>query len=130
MGDRVFALLAGGGTGGHVYPAVALAQELVARGHSRESIRFVGARRGVEGRVVPEAGFEIDLLPGRGWQRRVTVKNILANVGVAWETVVAIVRANAARRAVPAACRRGLRRVRVASVRARRAGATGADRRA
>lgn len=85
----VFALLATGGTGGHTYPALALAQELVARAHPPESIRFVGGRRGLEGRVVPEAGFAIDLLPGRGLQRRFT----LENVRTVLEAIVAVVRA-------------------------------------
>src|SRR5262245_3600006 len=89
MGDDVFALLAGGGTGGHTYPAIALAQELVERGHDAKSIRFVGGKRGPEGRVVRDAGFEIDLLPGRGLQRKLT----LANIGVLWESMVAFVRA-------------------------------------
>jgi UDP-N-acetylglucosamine--N-acetylmuramyl-(pentapeptide) pyrophosphoryl-undecaprenol N-acetylglucosamine transferase len=71
----VFALLTGGGTGGHTYPAIAVAQELQSRGHR---VRFVGGKRGIEGRVVPEAGFEIDLLPGRGLQRRLTVQNFSA----------------------------------------------------
>jgi UDP-N-acetylglucosamine--N-acetylmuramyl-(pentapeptide) pyrophosphoryl-undecaprenol N-acetylglucosamine transferase len=89
VSESTFAVLAGGGTGGHVYPAVALAQELVARGHAPETIRFVGGRRGPERRVVPEAGFAIELLPGRGLQRRFT----LANLGVAFESAVAFVRA-------------------------------------
>jgi len=84
-----FAVLAGGGTGGHVYPALALADELVARGHPPTSLRFVGGRRGIEGRVVAEAGYHIDLLPGRGLQRRLT----LANVGAVWGAVVAAARA-------------------------------------
>jgi undecaprenyldiphospho-muramoylpentapeptide beta-N-acetylglucosaminyltransferase len=88
MSGRAFAVLAGGGTGGHVYPAISLAEELVARGHDRSAIRFVGSRRGPEGRVVPAAGFHVDLLPGRGLQRR----DLLANVGVVWQTVVAFVR--------------------------------------
>jgi UDP-N-acetylglucosamine--N-acetylmuramyl-(pentapeptide) pyrophosphoryl-undecaprenol N-acetylglucosamine transferase len=87
-GSDVFALVTGGGTGGHVYPALALADELVGRGHPVPSIRFVGARRGLEARVVPEAGFEIDLLPGRGIQRRLT----LANVAALWENLRAFVR--------------------------------------
>ena len=78
MSEPVFALFAGGGTGGHTYPAVAVAQELVQRGHGRESVRFVGGRRGIEGRVVPEAGFSIDLLAGRGLQRRLTWANLAA----------------------------------------------------
>jgi UDP-N-acetylglucosamine--N-acetylmuramyl-(pentapeptide) pyrophosphoryl-undecaprenol N-acetylglucosamine transferase len=89
VSDRVFALLAGGGTGGHTYPAIALAQSLVARGEVKSNVRFVGGRRGPEGRVVPEAGFAIDLLPGRGLQRRLT----LQNVAVIGQTIVAFVRA-------------------------------------
>ncbi|HEX6311344.1 MAG TPA: undecaprenyldiphospho-muramoylpentapeptide beta-N-acetylglucosaminyltransferase [Acidimicrobiia bacterium] len=89
VGERpVFALVTGGGTGGHVYPALALAHELVRRGHASTSIRFVGARRGLEARVVPEAGYAIDLLPGRGLQRRLT----LANLRALWENVVAFAR--------------------------------------
>jgi undecaprenyldiphospho-muramoylpentapeptide beta-N-acetylglucosaminyltransferase len=86
---EVFAVITGGGTGGHVYPALALANELVARGHARETIRFVGARRGLEARVVPEAGYAIDLLPGRGFRRRLAA----ANVGAAWDTLRALVQA-------------------------------------
>jgi UDP-N-acetylglucosamine--N-acetylmuramyl-(pentapeptide) pyrophosphoryl-undecaprenol N-acetylglucosamine transferase len=81
----VFALVTGGGTGGHVYPALALAGQLVARGHPSPSIRFVGAKRGLEATVVPEAGFAIDLLPGRGLQRRLTPANLRA----AWENLQA-----------------------------------------
>jgi UDP-N-acetylglucosamine--N-acetylmuramyl-(pentapeptide) pyrophosphoryl-undecaprenol N-acetylglucosamine transferase len=89
--QEAFAVITGGGTGGHVYPALALASELVSRGHPHDTIRFVGARRGLEARVVPDAGYAIDLLPGRGFQRRVTV----ANLRSAWDTVVAFGRARA-----------------------------------
>ena len=85
-------MITGGGTGGHVYPALALADELVARGHPRDAIRFVGARRGLEARVVPAAGYAIDLLPGRGLQRRFTVANLRA----AWDTLTAFAHGRAA----------------------------------
>jgi UDP-N-acetylglucosamine--N-acetylmuramyl-(pentapeptide) pyrophosphoryl-undecaprenol N-acetylglucosamine transferase len=88
VSDEVFALLAGGGTGGHTYPAIAVAQELRTRGRR---VRFVGGTRGIEGRVVPEAGFEIDLLPGRGLQRRLA----LANIAAVAEAVAAVFRAMA-----------------------------------
>jgi UDP-N-acetylglucosamine--N-acetylmuramyl-(pentapeptide) pyrophosphoryl-undecaprenol N-acetylglucosamine transferase len=87
--ERAFALVTGGGTGGHVYPALALARELVQRGHPATTIRFVGSQRGLEARVVPEAGFAIDLLPGRGLQRRVA----LANLRALSDAAVAFVRA-------------------------------------
>ena len=53
-------LIAGGGTGGHIIPALAVARELVAR-HSAE-ILFVGTARGLESHLVPEAGFNLRLI--------------------------------------------------------------------
>jgi UDP-N-acetylglucosamine--N-acetylmuramyl-(pentapeptide) pyrophosphoryl-undecaprenol N-acetylglucosamine transferase len=53
-------LIAGGGTGGHVIPALAVARELVAR-HGAE-VLFVGTQRGMETRLVPEAGFRLKLI--------------------------------------------------------------------
>ncbi len=88
-GPPVFALLGAGGTGGHTYPALALARELVARGHPVASVRFVGGNRGFEARVVSEAGFAIDTLPlGRGLRRRLTFENVgivAGAVRAAWD---------------------------------------------
>jgi UDP-N-acetylglucosamine--N-acetylmuramyl-(pentapeptide) pyrophosphoryl-undecaprenol N-acetylglucosamine transferase len=88
-----YALISGGGTGGHVFPALALAEELVARGHARDDVRFVGAQRGLEATAVPAAGFAIDLLPGRGLARTLTPRNVVRNLHTVWDTVVAVVRA-------------------------------------
>ena len=61
---RVYAVVAGGGTGGHVYPALAVADQLVRRGHPADSLRFLGSARGLEAEAVPAAGYTIELLPG------------------------------------------------------------------
>src|SRR5580692_7756222 len=53
-------LIAGGGTGGHVIPALAIAREL-RDSHSAE-VRFVGTARGLETKLVPEAGFPLELV--------------------------------------------------------------------
>jgi UDP-N-acetylglucosamine--N-acetylmuramyl-(pentapeptide) pyrophosphoryl-undecaprenol N-acetylglucosamine transferase len=53
-------LIAGGGTGGHIIPALAVARQLVAR-HSAE-VLFIGTERGLETRLVPEAGFPLRLV--------------------------------------------------------------------
>ena len=82
-------VVAGGGTAGHVLPGIAIARELVERGHAPGSVRFVGSERGIEARLVPEAGFPLTLLPGRGIQRKVS----LANVGAAFGIVVGVLRA-------------------------------------
>ncbi|HEV8297661.1 MAG TPA: undecaprenyldiphospho-muramoylpentapeptide beta-N-acetylglucosaminyltransferase [Acidimicrobiales bacterium] len=77
-----WAIIAGGGTAGHVLPGLAIAHALVARGHAAASIHFVGSERGIESRLVPDAGFGITVLPGRGIQRRLSVANIGAVVGL------------------------------------------------
>lgn len=53
-------ILAGGGTGGHVIPALAIAQELRHRYHAE--IRFIGTSRGIENRLVPAAGYKLELV--------------------------------------------------------------------
>ncbi len=55
-------VIAGGGTGGHVTPALALGEELRRRG---EQVLFIGSERGLEARLVPEAGFELVCLPSQ-----------------------------------------------------------------
>jgi len=89
----MYALVTGGGTGGHVYPALALADELVARGHPRDSIRFVGSARGLEVTAVPAAGYHLDVLPGRGFDRARSWRALARNLRTAWDTVVAVARA-------------------------------------
>lgn len=75
-------LITGGGTAGHTNPGIAVAQALVEQGLSRDRVHFVGGIRGNEGALVADAGFSIDLLPGRGIQRRLTVENLGSIVGL------------------------------------------------
>lgn len=75
-------MIAGGGTGGHVVPALAVARALVERGHDARSLRFVGSARGIEAQMVPAAGFDLTLLPGRGIARRLTIDNVGAVIGL------------------------------------------------
>jgi UDP-N-acetylglucosamine--N-acetylmuramyl-(pentapeptide) pyrophosphoryl-undecaprenol N-acetylglucosamine transferase len=60
QGNRLRVLIAGGGTGGHVIPALAIAREL--RDAHGAEVRFVGTARGLETRLVPEAGFPLELI--------------------------------------------------------------------
>jgi UDP-N-acetylglucosamine--N-acetylmuramyl-(pentapeptide) pyrophosphoryl-undecaprenol N-acetylglucosamine transferase len=77
-----FALIAGGGTAGHVQPAIAIARALAARGHPVASIELVGSERGIETRLVPAAGFELTTLPGRGFERRLSLRNLRSAVSL------------------------------------------------
>ena len=78
-----WALIVGGGTAGHTLPGIAIGRALVARGHDVGTIHFVGSERGSEVRLVPDAGFTLTALPGRGIQRRLTMANVGALVGLA-----------------------------------------------
>ena len=71
-----YAVVTGGGTSGHVLAAMAVADALVARGHDRGTIHYVGTRRGVERRLLPPSGYDHTLLDVVGLQRRVTLRNL------------------------------------------------------
>ncbi|MCA1816783.1 MAG: undecaprenyldiphospho-muramoylpentapeptide beta-N-acetylglucosaminyltransferase [Acidobacteria bacterium] len=58
-------LFAAGGTGGHIYPAIAVANEVMRR-DAVSSVRFVGTSRGLETKLVPQAGFELSLIESAG----------------------------------------------------------------
>ncbi|MDZ7317121.1 MAG: undecaprenyldiphospho-muramoylpentapeptide beta-N-acetylglucosaminyltransferase [candidate division KSB1 bacterium] len=89
----------GGGTGGHLYPALALAQEVKRRMPAAE-IHFIGSRRGLEARVVPTMGFALHLIPVRGFQRRLSI----ANLAVPWLLLQSLVQSFVLlRRIAPAA---------------------------
>ena len=61
-------IMTGGGTGGHIYPAVAIADEIRKRDEGAE-ILFVGAEIGMERNIVPKCGYEIELIPVEGFER-------------------------------------------------------------
>lgn len=73
-GRRIKILICGGGTGGHVFPAIAIA-DAVREIDGNTDILFAGARHKMEMERVPAAGYSIVGLPVTGFQRRVTVKN-------------------------------------------------------
>jgi len=62
-------IIAGGGTGGHVFPGIAVAEELRAQ-HPHVDVLFVGGRRGLEAQAVPDAGFRLRTLATAGFSRR------------------------------------------------------------
>ncbi len=81
-------LITGGGTAGHTNPGIAVAQALVDAGLDSDQVHFVGGERGNEATLVGEAGFSIDLLPGRGIRRSLKPDAIKQNL----HSITALVR--------------------------------------
>lgn len=75
-------IISGGGTGGHIYPAVAIANELKAQYPDAEFL-FVGAQNKMEMQKVPQAGYPIEGLWIAGLQRKLTLQNALFPVKLA-----------------------------------------------
>ena len=88
-----YALVVGGGTAGHVMPALAIARALTEQGHPTPSVHMVGSERGLEGKLFPASDFPHTLLPGRGIERRLSLQNVrsvgqlLGSIVRAWKLV-------------------------------------------
>jgi len=83
MDEQLKIILSGGGTGGHIYPAVAVAEALKRRLGEGVKILFVGARGKMEMEKVPALGYDIVGLPVAGLQRRLSLRNLLLPFKVA-----------------------------------------------
>ena len=89
---RRYALVAGGGTGGHLVPALAVARAL-GEGLGPDAVELVGARRGLDAELLAGEGVPATLLPGRGIRRRLDPRSLVANVGAVAGLVAAFVAA-------------------------------------
>ena len=76
MKNELRVILSGGGTGGHIYPAISIANELKQRFPAAQ-ILFVGAQDKMEMQKVPEAGYQIEGLWISGFQRKLSLKNLM-----------------------------------------------------
>lgn len=75
----VYAVVTGGGTSGHVIPAIAILESLVEAGHAPSELRYVGSRRGVERSLLAESSVAGEYLPISGLQRSLSPKSIARN---------------------------------------------------
>ena len=82
--NAALVLMTAGGTGGHVYPALAVASELMERGYR---VEWVGTRRGLEHRVVPAAGITLHCLAVRGVRGKSVLHKLL---GLAYLALAAV----------------------------------------
>lgn len=68
-------LLSGGGTGGHVYPAIAIANRIKEE-HPEAEIVFVGTAKGIESEIVPKYGYELKTVTVQGFKRKIDFDNV------------------------------------------------------
>lgn len=83
-------VIAGGGTGGHTYVAIAIADGLVDLGFKKNEILFFGSKRTIENELVPKSGYELVTFPGHGLNRREILKNIVHSIGLLFALVKAL----------------------------------------
>lgn len=76
MEDKPRIIISGGGTGGHIFPAISIAQAIKSLNPETE-ILFVGAEGRMEMQRVPQAGFEIKGLPISGFDRKNPFRNVV-----------------------------------------------------
>ena len=80
------AIISGGGTGGHIFPAIAIANAIKKR-YADADILFVGAQGRMEMEKVPAAGYPIKGLPIAGLQRKLTISNIVKNLQLPFKII-------------------------------------------
>jgi UDP-N-acetylglucosamine--N-acetylmuramyl-(pentapeptide) pyrophosphoryl-undecaprenol N-acetylglucosamine transferase len=78
----VFAVVTGGGTSGHVIPALAVLEALEDAGYSPEDLRYVGSQRGIETRLMKSSPVESHFLPISGLQRSFSLSKLMANAAL------------------------------------------------
>lgn len=85
-------LFAGGGTAGHINPALATADYIKSK-HPDAKISYIGTAHKLEATLVPQANYDFYTIDVAGFQRKITIKNMVRNVSAAYKAVAASVRA-------------------------------------
>jgi len=83
MDKKYTILIAGGGTGGHLYPAIAIG-ELMQVKHPYINVHYIGSKFGIEATVLPVKALPHTLLPIRGLQRGISIQSLLRNILLPW----------------------------------------------
>ena len=89
--DKIRIIIAGGGTGGHLFPAIAIGEEIKERIPDAE-IHFIGSTFGLESKVFPVKDLIHTLLPIRGLQRSINIRNILKNLFLPFRIIRCLVK--------------------------------------
>ncbi|NUM80696.1 undecaprenyldiphospho-muramoylpentapeptide beta-N-acetylglucosaminyltransferase [bacterium] len=90
--ERLRVMIAAGGTGGHIFPALALGEEIRRRLPDSEIV-FVGTNRGLEEKVIPANGFDLKILAMRGFIRSFSPMDILKNIALPFQLLFVLLKA-------------------------------------
>ena len=91
--DRTRIIIAGGGTGGHLFPAIAIGEEIKERIPDAE-IHFIGSTFGLESKVFPVKDLIHTLLPISGLQRSINIRNFLKNMSLPFRLIRSLIKVN------------------------------------
>ena len=81
MDEEIHIMIAGGGTGGHLYPALAIGEEIMKQ-TNKVKVHYIGSEFGLEAKILPNKGLSHTLLPISGFQRSLSINSILKNLAL------------------------------------------------
>ena len=81
MDEEIRIMIAGGGTGGHLYPALAIGEEIMER-TKNVKVHYIGSEFGIEANIFPNKGLSHTLIPISGFQRSLSIKSISKNLAL------------------------------------------------
>lgn len=81
MDEEIRIMIAGGGTGGHLYPALAIGEEIMKRTNNVK-VHYIGSEFGLEAKILPNKGLSHTLIPISGFQRSLSINNIVKNLAL------------------------------------------------
>ena len=89
MDEDIHIMIAGGGTGGHLYPGLAIGEEIMQR-TSNVKVHYIGSEFGLEATIFPRKGLSHTLIPISGFQRSLSIKSILKNLSLIFRIPLSI----------------------------------------
>ena len=81
MDEEIRIMIAGGGTGGHLYPALAIGEEIMKRTNNVK-VHYIGSEFGLEAKILPNKGLSHTLIPISGFQRSLSINSIVKNLAL------------------------------------------------
>ena len=81
MDEEICIMIAGGGTGGHLYPALAIGEEIM-KCTDNVKVHYIGSEFGIESNILPNKKLSHTLIPISGYQRSLSINSIIKNLSL------------------------------------------------